>query len=143
MVLIEDLTGPSIGPKNDRVQGVTLPGLLNALDGVTAPERGVTFFVTTNDIDGLDPALTGPGRLGYHLKFHSATSGQIHSMLAAHYPGCGPETLQSMADNIEPGATAPSITFITRKPVKKAKARPTQVKFSGPTTSLGSRLTLG
>ncbi|KAJ7924477.1 P-loop containing nucleoside triphosphate hydrolase protein [Mycena leptocephala] len=105
MVLIEDLTGPSIRPKNDRVQGVTLPGLLNALDGVTAPERGVTFFITTNDIDGLDPALTRPGRLGYHLKFHSATSGQIQSMLVAHYPEYGPETLKSITDNIELGAT--------------------------------------
>ncbi|KAJ7856185.1 P-loop containing nucleoside triphosphate hydrolase protein [Mycena leptocephala] len=103
MVLIEDLTGPSIRPKNDRVQGVTLPGLLNALDGVTG--TALTFFVTTNDIDGLDPALTRPGRLGYHLKFHSATSGQIQSLLVAHYPEYGPETLKSITDNIELGAT--------------------------------------
>ncbi|KAJ6579013.1 hypothetical protein B0H10DRAFT_2198810 [Mycena sp. CBHHK59/15] len=92
MILIEDLTGISTERKKDHVQGVTLSGLLNALDGVTAPERGVTFFVTTNDIGGLDTALTRPGRLGYHLKFHSATSVQIHSMLAAHYPGSGHET---------------------------------------------------
>ncbi|KAJ7502243.1 hypothetical protein B0H11DRAFT_1907358 [Mycena galericulata] len=61
-----------------------------------------TFFVTTNDIGGSDTALTRPGRLGYHLKFHSATSIQIHSMLAAHYPGSGPETLKSITDKTEP-----------------------------------------
>ncbi|KAJ7902983.1 hypothetical protein B0H13DRAFT_1882404 [Mycena leptocephala] len=73
MILIEDLTGLSTLQKGDCVQSMTLPGLLNALDGVTAPERGVwvfdtncgrspglmtmnrTFFVTTNDIAGLDP----------------------------------------------------------------------------------------
>ncbi|KAJ7766452.1 P-loop containing nucleoside triphosphate hydrolase protein [Mycena olivaceomarginata] len=105
MILIEDLTALSTQRKGDRVQGVTLPGLLNALDGVTAPERGVTFFVTTNDIAGLDPALTRPGRLGYHLEFHSATSSQMHSMLAAHYPEYGPERLKGITDNIEPGTT--------------------------------------
>ncbi|KAJ7698816.1 P-loop containing nucleoside triphosphate hydrolase protein [Mycena olivaceomarginata] len=101
MILIEDLTALSTQRKGDRVQGVTLPGLLNALDGVT----GVTFFVTTNDIAGLDPALTRPGRLGYHLEFHSATSSQMHSMLAAHYPEYGPERLKGITDNIEPGTT--------------------------------------
>jgi SpoVK/Ycf46/Vps4 family AAA+-type ATPase len=88
-----------------------------------APERGVwvfdpdcgcspgfmtlnrTFFITTNDIAGLDPALTRPGRLGYHLEFHSATSSQMHSMLAAHYPEYGPERLKGITDNIEPGTT--------------------------------------
>ncbi|KAJ7775886.1 hypothetical protein B0H14DRAFT_3588089 [Mycena olivaceomarginata] len=90
---------------------------------VTAPERGVwvfdpdcgcspgfmtlnrTFFITTNDIAGLDPALTRPGFLGYHLKFHSATLSQMHSMLAAHYPEYGPERLKGITDNIEPGTT--------------------------------------
>ncbi|KAJ7764083.1 P-loop containing nucleoside triphosphate hydrolase protein [Mycena olivaceomarginata] len=58
-------------------------------------QRKRTFFVTTNDIAGLDPALTRPGRLGYHLEFHSATSSQMHSMLAAHYPEYGPERLKA------------------------------------------------
>ncbi|KAJ7851180.1 P-loop containing nucleoside triphosphate hydrolase protein [Mycena olivaceomarginata] len=103
MILIEDLTGLSTQQKGDCVQGVTLPGLLNALDGVTGTI--LTFFITTNDIAGLDPALTRPGRLGYHLEFHSATSSQMHSMLAAHYPEYGPERLKGITDNIEPGTT--------------------------------------
>ncbi|KAJ7831953.1 P-loop containing nucleoside triphosphate hydrolase protein [Mycena olivaceomarginata] len=108
MILIEDLTALSTQRKGDRVQGVTLPGLLNALDGVTGTIFFLvilTFFVTTNDIAGLDPALTRPGRLGYHLEFHSATSSQMHSMLAAHYPEYGPERLKGITDNIEPGTT--------------------------------------
>ncbi|KAJ7852200.1 P-loop containing nucleoside triphosphate hydrolase protein [Mycena olivaceomarginata] len=102
-----DLTGLSTQQKGDCMQGVTLPGLLNALDGVTGTI--LTFFITTNDIAGLDPALTRPGRLGYHLEFHSATSSQMHSMLAAHYPEYGPERLKGITDNIEPGTTVRSI----------------------------------
>ncbi|KAJ7884309.1 hypothetical protein B0H14DRAFT_3128384 [Mycena olivaceomarginata] len=58
-----DLSGRSTQRKSDHVPGVTLPGLLNGLDGVTAPEGGVTrsriFFATTNNIASLDPALLG------------------------------------------------------------------------------------
>ncbi|KAJ7883717.1 hypothetical protein B0H14DRAFT_2564789 [Mycena olivaceomarginata] len=44
MILVEDLTELSTQRKGDRVQSVILPCLLNALDGVTAPERGVWVF---------------------------------------------------------------------------------------------------
>lgn len=42
--------------------GVTLSGLLNVLDGLLAPS-GVMYFMTTNHVDKLDPALIRPGRI--------------------------------------------------------------------------------
>jgi mitochondrial chaperone BCS1 len=45
---------------------ITLSGLLNALDGVSAQE-GRLLFATTNRYSVLDPALTRPGRLDLHV----------------------------------------------------------------------------
>jgi len=42
--------------------GVTLSGLLNAIDGVIAPQ-GRILIMTTNHADKLDPALIRPGRV--------------------------------------------------------------------------------
>jgi ATP-dependent 26S proteasome regulatory subunit len=41
--------------------GVSFSGLLNAIDGVAAQE-GRIFFMTTNHLEKLDPALIRPGR---------------------------------------------------------------------------------
>lgn len=47
---------------------ITLSGLLNALDGVAAPDGCITIM-TTNYPENLDPALTRPGRVDYRLAF--------------------------------------------------------------------------
>ncbi|KAK5940214.1 hypothetical protein PMZ80_007634 [Knufia obscura] len=49
---------------------VTLSGLLNALDGVGAPEDCIVIM-TTNCPEALDPALTRPGRIDYKVEFHN------------------------------------------------------------------------
>jgi mitochondrial chaperone BCS1 len=46
--------------------GVTLSGLLNALDGFYAPTN-VLFMMTTNRIETLDEALLRPGRIDYRM----------------------------------------------------------------------------
>ena len=43
-------------------EGITLSGMLNALDGIRTPE-GVIFFMTTNHPENIDPALMRPGRV--------------------------------------------------------------------------------
>jgi len=53
---------------------LTLSGLLNALDGVGAPEDCIVVM-TTNHPGALDPALTRPGRIDYRLEFHYANRG--------------------------------------------------------------------
>ncbi|KAI9440622.1 P-loop containing nucleoside triphosphate hydrolase protein, partial [Lactarius indigo] len=47
---------------------ITLSGLLNALDGISAQE-GRILFATTNRYHTLDPALTRPGRMDLHVEF--------------------------------------------------------------------------
>lgn len=62
IILIEDIDGIFNGRKNiaapDNVQGVTFDCLLNLIDGVDRTD-GTLLFVTTNNIDLLDPALGG------------------------------------------------------------------------------------
>jgi hypothetical protein len=47
--------------RDDTASGVSLSGLLNALDGVVTP-HGLVTIMTTNDIGVLDEALLRPGR---------------------------------------------------------------------------------
>ena len=53
---------------------LTLSGLLNALDGVGAPEDCIVVM-TTNHPEALDPALIRPGRVDYRLEFQNADKG--------------------------------------------------------------------
>jgi mitochondrial chaperone BCS1 len=55
--------------------GVTLSGLLNVLDGFSAPDN-VLFVMTTNRIEALDPALLRPGRIDYRLYMGEASEQQ-------------------------------------------------------------------
>lgn len=55
--------------------GVTLSGLLNCLDGLKVP-HGLLFFLTTNHVEKLDPALIRPGRVDFRFKFGLATKEQ-------------------------------------------------------------------
>ena len=66
LVLLEDVDAiftnrSDPGSTNGKSEGVSFSGLLNALDGVAAQE-GRIFFMTTNHIEKLDPALIRPGR---------------------------------------------------------------------------------
>jgi chaperone BCS1 len=55
--------------------GVTLSGLLNVLDGFSAPTN-VLFVMTTNRMEALDQALLRPGRIDYRLHLGKATDRQ-------------------------------------------------------------------
>lgn len=57
------------------MMGVTLSGLLNVLDGFSAPEN-VLFVMTTNRFETLDRALLRPGRIDYRLFMGEASEHQ-------------------------------------------------------------------
>lgn len=59
---------------------VTFSGLLNALDGVGAPENAIVIM-TTNHPEKLDPALIRPGRVDRRFVFADPDDARI----AAHY----------------------------------------------------------
>jgi len=65
--------------------GVTLSGLLNVLDGFSAPEN-VLFFMTSNQIEVLYPALLRPGRIDYRLYLGKATNQQKVELYCRFFP---------------------------------------------------------
>lgn len=65
--------------------GVTLSGLLGAIDGVAAQE-GRLLFATTNKYAALDPALTRPGRLDVHVRFDFAGKWQVEELFRCFFP---------------------------------------------------------
>jgi chaperone BCS1 len=65
--------------------GVTLSGLLNALDGFYAPTN-VLFMMTTNRVETLDDALLRPGRIDYKLYLGKATDRQKIELYRRFFP---------------------------------------------------------
>jgi len=66
-------------------EGVTLSGLLNALDGVTTPENQI-FIMTTNHPEKLDPALMRKGRVDIHMEFKNMEADMVKEMFLAYFP---------------------------------------------------------
>ena len=80
--------GPPGGPPSQQASpstGVTLSGLLGAIDGVAAQE-GRLLFATTNKYKSLDPALIRPGRLDVHVQFDLAGKWQIEELFKCFFP---------------------------------------------------------
>ncbi len=76
---------PVASADDDEPSGVTLSGLLNCMDGLTAPE-GVVIIMTTNHPELLDPALLRPGRVDVRIDFREATKEQLEKMCQRLYP---------------------------------------------------------
>src|SRR5215469_12293122 len=64
---------------------LTLSGLLNALDGFSAPDN-VLFVMTSNQIEALDRALLRPGRIDYRLYLGPATEEQKVELYHRFFP---------------------------------------------------------
>ncbi|KAF8986424.1 hypothetical protein BGZ46_003531 [Entomortierella lignicola] len=83
ILLMEDVDAALIKRKAGKAQSgsnnVTLSGILNALDGITAQE-GSVVFMTTNHIRKLAPALIRPGRCDRKMLFDYADKHQIKGM---------------------------------------------------------------
>lgn len=81
MVVLEDIdcTVPDRDAAATNGSRVTLSGLLNCLDGITSRE-GCVIVMTTNRRDGLDSALTRPGRVDFELEFGYSTEDQIRTL---------------------------------------------------------------
>ncbi|RDI84475.1 hypothetical protein Vi05172_g5528 [Venturia inaequalis] len=64
--------------------GISLSGLLNAIDGV-ASQEGRVLVMTTNHPEKLDPALLRPGRVDMQIAFTLATKHQIREIFSKMY----------------------------------------------------------
>jgi chaperone BCS1 len=77
-------------------RGISLSGLLNAIDGVASHE-GRALIMTANVPEALDPTLIRPGRIDMHVHFELATRSQIRELFLAMYhdPNGNPTTTSS------------------------------------------------
>lgn len=96
ILLVEDIDAIRIArartgddAKRDGLSGgsfATLSGLLNAIDGVAAPE-GRLLVMTSNHPEQLDPALVRPGRIDRHEWFDLLGPDEIRRMFLRFHPG--------------------------------------------------------
>jgi chaperone BCS1 len=75
-------------PPSEAPSRLTLSGLLNALDGLTACE-GRVLVMTTNYPERLDERLLRPGRVDHRLRLGLADQDQLYRMFRAFFPGEG------------------------------------------------------
>jgi ATP-dependent 26S proteasome regulatory subunit len=66
-------------------KGLTLTGILNALDGFMSHD-GSIILMTTNHRDVLDPALIRPGRVDFEEEFRTATESQLRRLYQRFFP---------------------------------------------------------
>ncbi|KAI1853569.1 hypothetical protein JX265_004100 [Neoarthrinium moseri] len=69
---------------NDDKKGISLSGLLNAIDGVASHE-GRVLIMTTNVPESLDEALIRPGRVDLQVGFTNATRSQAEELFIRMY----------------------------------------------------------
>lgn len=71
-------------PSADEKKGISLSGLLNAIDGVASHE-GRVLIMTTNKPEELDEALIRPGRVDLQVGFTNATREQSKELFVRMY----------------------------------------------------------
>lgn len=81
--------------------GLSLSGLLNALDGVACGD-GRLLFVTANDAAKLPPALMRPGRIDKVVRFEHLSLEDMTSMAKTFFPN-DPATVESVVAPYQPG----------------------------------------
>jgi len=68
------------------LSGITLSGVLNAIDGVVAVSDRI-LVVTTNHFDKLDQALKRKGRIDHDIWFGPMDENTFRAMMSQTYPG--------------------------------------------------------
>ena len=80
----------------DEKKGISLSGLLNAIDGVASHE-GRVLIMTTNKPETLDEALIRPGRVDLQVEFTNATPHQARELFVRMYEPETSRTLSSLS----------------------------------------------
>jgi chaperone BCS1 len=87
VLLIEDIDCAFQAKRTtEQTAGVTMSGLLNAIDGVSSRE-GRLLFMTTNHPERLDPALVRPGRVDRCFHLGNTAPDQARRLFAWFYTG--------------------------------------------------------
>ena len=93
--------------ENAQLSRVSLSGLLNAIDGVAAPE-GHILIMTTNRPEQLDEALVRSGRISVRVGFEKATGEQARDIFMRMY---WHEEDRSVEDRSEKGMPAKTVEY--------------------------------
>ena len=89
-------------------KGISLSGLLNAIDGVASHE-GRVLIMTTNKPESLDEALVRPGRVDVQVGFANATTYQIEELFQRMYePPPGQSAQKKLANGHSNKASSPT-----------------------------------
>lgn len=85
-LLIEDIDTVQVAKNRDvkKLEGVSMSGLLNALDGVGTP-HGLITFLTSNHRSRLDKALLRPGRCDRTFKIGYVDDDQLARMVEVYH----------------------------------------------------------
>ena len=107
VLVMEDIDAAlSARIRGDGDAGISLSGLLNAIDGIAAQE-GAPLFMTSNHPDRLEPALVRPGRADVHREIGLITGPTAARLFARFFPGCEAEA-QTFAARIGEARLAPA-----------------------------------
>ncbi|KAL9621473.1 MAG: hypothetical protein Q9160_004116 [Pyrenula sp. 1 TL-2023] len=101
--------------------GISLSGLLNAIDGVASHE-GRVLVMTTNFVNKLDDALIRPGRVDLKIEFTKATNEQIRQLYLRMYysdRNGAQSSTTILANPVSPRSATPSAAFSHNEKVDK------------------------
>jgi chaperone BCS1 len=119
--------------EKDKTQGISLSGLLNAIDGVASHE-GRVLVMTTNHPERLDEALIRPGRVDMKVGFTMASRNQIRKLFTRMYSddvlhGAAPKPRGQLSS--PPGA---KLGFGAAKPLPRASVLAADGTLTPPAT---------
>lgn len=87
IILLEDIDKIKVtnkGEKSDKITGLSLSGVLNAIDGVVGGDNYI-LFMTANNPERLDPALIRPGRIDKKIQFNNPSVEQLQKFISKFY----------------------------------------------------------
>ncbi|KAL2268607.1 hypothetical protein VTJ83DRAFT_3453 [Remersonia thermophila] len=137
---------------NSDNQGISLSGLLNAIDGVASHE-GRVLIMTTNKPESLDEALIRPGRVDLQVAFTHATQQQAKELFVRMYepedgyhaastksePSSSPPLSRVMSELSLSASSLPSprklVERVMARTKKKNKAEPMPAALPSPPPS--------
>lgn len=114
--------------KDEEKKGISLSGLLNAIDGVASHE-GRVLIMTTNKPESLDSALIRPGRVDLQVAFGNASSVQIKELFERMYTSDMPRTRRhAVTDNLHMPSTDSNspgnmATSISKSPLNSSESK--------------------
>ncbi|KAI1133843.1 P-loop containing nucleoside triphosphate hydrolase protein [Hypoxylon sp. FL0543] len=105
----------------DSKTGISLSGLLNAIDGVASHE-GRVLIMTTNSPEQLDDALIRPGRVDLQVGFTNATREQAKELFLGMYGG---DRGRTTASDTTTSSSSPNSTSTVPSASEKATSATT------------------